>query len=353
MWGYSYDVNGRLTQVTEDGQFASQLRLRRGRQPDGFTNTSGTVNPTYDAQDRLLTYGSTSYAYTADGELTSKTNMRRDDELRVRRARQSARAWRPPAGSPIAYIVDGENRRVGKQVGGTLTQGFLYKDALNVVVQLDGSGNVVNRFVFGTKPNVPDYFTASAGTFRILSDHLGSPRLIVNTSSGGVAEEIDYDEFGNVTNDTNPGLTPFGFAGGLYDSNTGLVRFGARDYDASVGRWTSKDPIRFDGGSFNLYGYVLNDPVDLRDPFGEFIQCSSPGSACQVECATAGILCQNVQAHPYGGAGFGLLTACDKHLFRDFCTYTYPNGGSCTFGPWPLPPVCVPPVPTPKPNSCQ
>ena len=75
-------------------------------------------------------------------------------------------------------------------------------------------------------------------------------------------EEIDYDEFGRVTNDTAPGTTPFGFAGGLYDPQTGLVRFGARDYDASVGRWTSKDPIRFDGGQANIYVYVGNDPVD-------------------------------------------------------------------------------------------
>jgi RHS repeat-associated protein len=91
----------------------------------------------------------------------------------------------------------------------------------------------------------------------------------VDTSSGTVVEEIDYDEFGVVTNDTVPGTIAFGFAGGLYDFDTGLVRFGARDYDASVGRWTSKDPIRFDGGSFNLYGYVINDPVNLRDPAGQ------------------------------------------------------------------------------------
>ena len=42
-------------------------------------------------------------------------------------------------------------------------------------------------------------------------------------------------------NDTNPGFQPFGFAGGLYDPDTGLVRFGARDYDAETGRWTSKE----------------------------------------------------------------------------------------------------------------
>jgi hypothetical protein len=40
---------------------------------------------------------------------------------------------------------------------------------------------------------------------------LGSPRLIVNTSSGAVVE-MDCDEFGNITNDTSAGLTPFGFA---------------------------------------------------------------------------------------------------------------------------------------------
>jgi RHS repeat-associated protein len=65
---------------------------------------------------------------------------------------------------------------------------------------------------------------------------------------------MDYDEFGNVINDTNPGFQPFGFAGGLYDQDTKLVRFGARDYDASVGRWTAKDPISFNGGDTNLYG---------------------------------------------------------------------------------------------------
>lgn len=47
------------------------------------------------------------------------------------------------------------------------------------------------------------------------------------------------------------------------------MRFGARDYDSETGRWTSKDPILFDGGDTNLYGYVLNDPVNWVDPAGE------------------------------------------------------------------------------------
>ncbi|MBN1960884.1 MAG: hypothetical protein JW841_08050, partial [Deltaproteobacteria bacterium] len=67
---------------------------------------------------------------------------------------------------------------------------------------------------------------------------------------------------------TNPGLQPFGFAGGLYDRDTGFVRFGARDYDPKVGRWTSKDPILFEGGDTNLYTYVRNDPVNFLDISG-------------------------------------------------------------------------------------
>ncbi|MFZ1827466.1 MAG: RHS repeat-associated core domain-containing protein [Candidatus Competibacteraceae bacterium] len=60
--------------------------------------------------------------------------------------------------------------------------------------------------------------------------------------------------------DTNPGFQPFGFAGGLYDQDTGLVRFGARDYDPETGRWTAKDPILFAGGDANLFAYVAAIP---------------------------------------------------------------------------------------------
>ncbi len=81
-------------------------------------------------------------------------------------------------------------------------------------------------------------------------------------------QQLNYNEWGKVTLDTNPGFQPFGFAGGIYDVETGLVRFGARDYDAQVGRWTAKDPILFNGGQTNLYVYVGNDPVNGIDPSG-------------------------------------------------------------------------------------
>ena len=93
--------------------------------------------------------------------------------------------------------------------------------------------------------------------------------MVVNSATGAIVQQLDYDSFGNVLLDTNPGFQPFGFAGGLYDPDTGLVRFGQRDYDSIAGRWTAKDPISFGAGDSNLYRYVRNDPVNHRDPTGK------------------------------------------------------------------------------------
>lgn len=116
-------------------------------------------------------------------------------------------------------------------------------------------------------PQAPRFLVKGGTTYRILSDQVGSVRLVVNATTGAVAQRIDYDAFGVVTQDTNPGFQPFGFAGGLADRDTGLVRSGARDYDPAVARWTSKDPIRFDGGH-NAFDYAAADPVNLVDATG-------------------------------------------------------------------------------------
>ena len=128
----------------------------------------------------------------------------------------------------------------------------------------------VSRFHYVGGAHSPDTMVRGGQTYRIVKDQLGSPRLVVNVADGTVAQQLEYDAFGVVTLDTNPGFQPFGFAGDLYDADTGLVRFGARDYDAQVGRWTAKDPIRWEGRQANFYVYVGNDPIDYIDPRGEF-----------------------------------------------------------------------------------
>jgi RHS repeat-associated protein len=265
-YSYLYDASGRLTGVEENGStVATYTYDANGNRIT--TNTGTPVAATYDDQDRLMQYGSTTYTYTGNGELATRTagaqtTTYQYDEL------GNLVAVTLPAASTIDYVLDGRNRRIGKKVNNVLTQGLLYKDSLNPVAELDGSGNVVSRFVYGTKRNVPDYMVKGGSTYRIISDHLGSVRLVVDTATGAIAQRIDYDAFGNVTLEINPGFQPFGFAGGVYDSDTKLTRFGARDYDAETGRWTAKDPIGFLGRDVYLYGYVGNNPINWIDPYG-------------------------------------------------------------------------------------
>lgn len=133
---------------------------------------------------------------------------------------------------------------------------------------LDANSAIVSTFIYATRTNIPDYMVNNGQTYRFVVDHLGSVRLVVNASNGSIAQRIDYDEFGRVVSDTNPGFQPFAFAGGLYDADTGLVRFGSRDYDAMSGRWTALDPLLFKGGQPNLYVYINQDPINLTDAQG-------------------------------------------------------------------------------------
>ena len=97
--------------------------------------------------------------------------------------------------------------------------------------------------MYGHKPNVPEYMVTSAGAiYRLITEEVGSVRLLVDTAPGALVQRVDYDEFGNVLSNTAPGAQPFGFAGGLHDLNSGLVRFGARDYDTAIGRWPGTPP---------------------------------------------------------------------------------------------------------------
>jgi len=281
---YTYDLSGRLIEVYQNGDADPTSRYdydTNGNRISFSDYRSGTMtvnNGEYDNQDRMTSYGNATegyaqYEYTANGELLTKT-LNEETTTYNYDVLGNLREVTLPDGTEINYIIDGQNRRVGKKVNGTLEQGLLYKDELNPIAELDGTGQVVSTFVYGSKFNVPDYIKSNKAdketwvTYRIISDHLGSPRLVVNAATGEIVQRMDFDEFGRVMQDTNPGFQPFGYAGGIYDGDTGLVRFGARDYDAETGRWTSKDPIGFDGGDANLYGYVMSDPVNYIDPEG-------------------------------------------------------------------------------------
>lgn len=165
-------------------------------------------------------------------------------------------------------------RRIGKKVGSVVKKRWLCQDGLNPIAEVDPTTNtLVARYVYGSRPNVPDLVVRGTNTYRLVADQLGSPRAIVNVANASdVPYRADYSAFGEATwkgaGAAALDWLPFGFAGGLYDADTGLVRFGARDYDPSMGRWMSKDPILFDGGQTNLYSFVNDDPVNRTDASG-------------------------------------------------------------------------------------
>ena len=263
---YVYDLVGRLTEVVRDGASAARYEYDGNDNRVAYRGPLGDSRGSYDAQDRLVSYGSVTYHYTANGELAGKGDGGKTTAFDYD-ALGNLRGASLPGGPKIEYVIDGANRRIGKKLNGDLVQGFLYEDHLKPIAELDARNNVVSTFVYGTKVNVPEYLEKSEGIYRIVTDHLGGARLVINVETGTIAQRMDYDEFGNVLQDTSPGFQPFGFAGGLYDSHTKLTRFGARDYDASSGRWTAKDPAGLARGE-NPYHYVGNDPLNLTDSRG-------------------------------------------------------------------------------------
>jgi len=113
----------------------------------------------------------------------------------------------------------------------------------------------------------------------LLKDYLGS--VVAKTDvSGNILERIDYDAYGQrkqrqvrdasgtlIDADIHTTTLPFGYAGYFEHQRSGLNLTRFRAYDASLGRWLSKDPIAELGG-LNLYQYVNGNPVSATDPLG-------------------------------------------------------------------------------------
>ena len=256
---YGYDAADRLATYKKDSSLIASYTY------DANGNRTG-IGWSTDEQDRLSTSPWASYTYTDDGARSTRTAGGQTTTYIYDLAGNLRSVARPSPQPLIAYGVDAFGRRVSKVVGGTVDRAFAW-DGARIVAEFDATGAIVSRFVYGTSGHVPDYMTKGTSTYRILKDHLGSVRLVVNVATGAVAQQIDYDPWGKVLSDSGEGFQPFGFAGGLYDPDTGLVRFGARDYDAETGVWTAKDPGGFSGGQ-NLYGYAFGDPVNYVDVNG-------------------------------------------------------------------------------------
>jgi RHS repeat-associated protein len=270
-YGYTYDSAGRLTAMTLGGSAHSSYSYDSDSNRTSQTISGTTTAATYDGQDRLTTFGTKTYSYNAAGERTSVVDSGFSPSQTTSYTYDgfgNLKTVTLPSGSVITYTLDANGRRARKKTGSTVNAHYVYGANNELLAVLASNGTISMRFIYGSKPNVPDYMIKSSTKYLIVSNHLGSPVQVINTSNGAISEEIHYDEWGNITSDTSAGFQPFGFAGCLFDSDSKLCHFGSRDYDASVGRWLTKDPILFGGGDSNLYGYVLSDPINWIDPSG-------------------------------------------------------------------------------------
>ena len=266
---YTYDTMGRLLTVTKDSILIEEYQYDlNGTRTYELNSLRGTTERTYSYsdEDHLLSAGSVTYNYDPDGFLTTKTDGS-DITGYTYSSRGELLNVTLPDNTVIEYVHDPIGRRIAKKINGIIVEKYLWQGLTRLLAVYDGADNLLMRFEYADD-RMPPSMTSEGATYYLCYDQVGSLRVVAD-SSGNVVKKINYDAFGNMIEDSNPAfVVPFGFAGGLHDRDTGLVRFGYRDYDPDTGRWTAKDPILFAGGDTDLYGYVLKDPVNLVDQDG-------------------------------------------------------------------------------------
>jgi len=245
---YHYDSNGNRILETNTRRGINSRALSHSI--EDHTETAGGITYQYDPDARLAARieggARTEYSYATTGELLSVTL---------------------PDSRVISYVNDPLGRRIAKKIDGVVVEKYLWSGLTTLLAVYDGNDTLRQRFEYADE-RMPAAMTAGGFTYYLSYDQVGSLRLVTD-AAGIIVQQIDYDTFGNILSDSNPTFTvPFGFAGGLHDRDTSLVRFGHRDYLPEIGKWTAKDPIGFAGGDSNLFGYVQNDPVNLVDPEG-------------------------------------------------------------------------------------
>jgi RHS repeat-associated protein len=218
---------------------------------------------------------------------------------------------------------------------GTLTTTFEYDGLGNRVAQtVDG---VTTEYVLDVAGGLPEVIVATVGGGStwyvqvqgqilaqyeagawgyILPDALGSVRQLVGSDSQ-VNLAQSFDPFGVPFETSGSGESDFGYTGEWWNSEAALLYLRARYYEPAIGRFVSKDPWQGDSSrpqTFNSYGYVGGNPINLADPSG---RCYPPIAFLRQVPGEA-MLCRNldlaiiIYAHPY--SSLSEVTAASTYI---------------------------------------
>jgi RHS repeat-associated protein len=258
---YSYDLIYELTKAVQ----SSTTKESYSYDPVGNRLSAlNSVGWSYNASNQLTSRPGVTYTYDSNGntltEVTSAgtTTFAWDFENRL------SSVTLPGAGGTINFKYDPFGRRIYKSTVSGVSI-YVY-DGNDLVEEVNSTGGVVARYVYGPKLDEPLAMLRSSATSYYHQDAVGSVSSLSN-ASGAVAETYTFDSFGNQTGISGSLTNPFRFTGRELDTETGLYFYRARYYDSAAGRFTGEDPIRFWSGS-DFYEYVRNNPTRFRDPSG-------------------------------------------------------------------------------------
>lgn len=245
----TYDPVGNRVQVNEDGKVTSYMVNELNQ----YTQV-GMLSPSYDRNGNLASIGQWIYRYDALNRLVSATNA-------VMNAK---------------FYYDARNRCVARSYNGVTT--LNYYDNWNLIEQNDATGAETGRYVFGRRVDEMVLLVNQHGVFYPHYDALGNVTMLTD-AGGRMVERYAYTADGKVTIQNAAGdilnTSALGnrwmYTGREWLREVGLYDFRHRMYSADLGRFLQTDPIRFLGGDINIYRYVHNDFVNVRDVNGEGI----------------------------------------------------------------------------------
>jgi RHS repeat-associated protein len=270
----SYDSIDELTQVTQGGSTTESYSYDA---VGNRTASLGVSSYSSNSSDELTTTSGASYTYDYNGNMTSKTVSGGTTDYTWDYENRLSSITLPSSGGTVTFKYDPFGRRIEK-VSSSATSIFVY-DGDKLIETLNASGSGVARYAQGQNIDEPLAMQLGGTTQYYEADGLGSISSLT-TSTGSVSQNYTYDSFGNQTTSSGSITNFLRYAGREFDAETGLYYYRARFYDPASGRFSSEDPVQFEGGDTNFYSYVGNDATNYADPTGLDRDCRFPGS-CQ------------------------------------------------------------------------